>query len=298
MKNLLPKNILNLNSKFYFDYNMSQNIWFRTSGNAAIYCVIYDENELCIILDAIKDTPYIVLGSGSNLLIRDKGYRGIIFKLGKKFNNLNIVDNQIKVGASILDINLSKFAQTNLIKGFEFYSGIPGTVGGAIKMNAGCYGSETKDVLKEIKVINSKGEIVKILSNKLNLTYRNSKLPKDSIILSAKFLCEEGDAESISSKINHIKKMRTNSQPLKEKTSGSTFKNPKNNFAAKLIEESGCKGLNVGDAHVSMQHSNFLINSNNAKASEIEELGNRIIDKVFKKFEIKLDWEIKIIGKR
>ena len=178
----------------------------------------------------------------------------------------------------------------------EFYAGIPGTIGGAIKMNAGCYGSETKRVLKNIKTINNKGKINFFTNNQLNLKYRGSSLSDNDIVISAQYKLEYGEKEEIDKNIHEIKLKREQSQPLRTKTGGSTFKNPENNYAAKLIEMAGCKKLNVGDAYVSAKHANFLINTNKASAKDIEELGLRIIDKVFDKFQIKLEWEIKIVG--
>ena len=285
-----------LNSKFYFDYNMSKSLWFKAGGKANVFCLVFNEKELEIILNTIDDMNYEIIGAGSNILVRDKGFNGIIFKLGKNFNKITLQKSFIEVGAGMLDINLAKFAQLNKIKNFEFYSGIPGSIGGAIKMNAGCYGFETKDILKDINIINSNGELKNLTKDQIKLSYRNSSLQNGDIVTSANFFYSYGDKIKINQKINEIKINREDSQPLKTKTSGSTFKNPENNYAAKLIEMSDCKGLNVGDAYVSDKHANFIINTKNATASDIEELGNRIIDKVFNKFNIKLEWEIKIVG--
>ena len=296
MINSIQKIASKLKSKFYFDYDMSKNTWFRTGGKAAVFCLVYDMEELEIILNHIKGNKYEIIGAGSNILIRDRGFNGVIFKLGKKFNKITLNESVLQVGAGILDINLSKYAQRNSIKDFEFYSGIPGSIGGAVKMNAGCYGSETRDILKDITFINSKIELKKLTTKEINLSYRNSSISLGDIITSVNFYYKYGDQHEIDQKINYIKFKRENTQPLKSKTGGSTFKNPKNNYAAKLIEMSGCKGLNVGDAYVSDKHANFLINTNKAKASQIEELGLRVVDRVFKKYNINLEWEIKIIG--
>tara|TARA_B100000929_G_scaffold94267_1_gene73944 strand:- start:425 stop:919 length:495 start_codon:yes stop_codon:yes gene_type:complete len=163
-------------------------------------------------------------------------------------------------------------------------------------MNAGCYGSETKRVLKNIKTINNKGKINFFTNNQLNLKYRGSSLSDNDIVISAQYKLEYGEKEEIDKNIHEIKLKREQSQPLRTKTGGSTFKNPENNYAAKLIEMAGCKKLNVGDAYVSAKHANFLINTNKASAKDIEQLGLRIIDKVFDKFQIKLEWEIQILG--
>ena len=195
-----------------------------------------------------------------------------------------------------MDVNLSNFAKKNKIKDFEFFIGIPGTIGGAIKMNAGCFGSNTSDLLTEINVIENGKFNKKIKTKDLNLHYRSSNLLDSTIITSARFAIRYGNINEIKEKISYIKYERLKKQPIKEKTSGSTFKNPLNRFAAKLIEESDCKKLNIGDAAVSSKHSNFLINKGNATATNIEDLGKKIIEKVFNKFGIKLEWEIKIIG--
>ena len=296
MEKIIQKISKSLRSKFYFDYDTSKNVWFRAGGNTAVFCLVHNVDELGFILENIKDIPYEIIGAGSNILVRDGGYNGIIFKLGKNFNNIVLYENFIEVGAGILDGNLSKYAVNNNIQNFEFFSGIPGSIGGAIKMNAGCYGFETNDFLKSVKIINSKGKINFLNKDKLKLTYRNSDLPNRDIIISANFDYTFGDNDEIKQKISQIKSMREKTQPLKSRTSGSTFKNPKNNFAAKLIEMTGCKGLSVGGIFVSSKHANFLINSNKGTASQIEELGKRIIERVYKKFNIKLEWEIKIIG--
>jgi len=287
----------NLRSKFYFNHNTSKNVWFNAGGKALAYCLVYDENELTKILSLIEDIPYEIIGAGSNILIRDSGFNGILFKLGRGFNNIKLHESVLEVGASILDVNLAKYTRNKNINHFEFLSGIPGSIGGAIKMNAGCYGSETRDILKEIKILSPNGKLKYLNKDEIELSYRSSNIPQGCIIISANFYYSYGKTEEIISRTKKILQMRENSQPLKLKTSGSTFKNPKNYFAAELIQKAGCKGLSIGDAFVSNKHANFIINTNKATATHIEELGKRIIDKVYKKFNIKLEWEIKIIGK-
>ena len=286
----------NLKSKFFFDYEIYNSTWFRTGGIADCYCIVNDEEELVKILNQIDNIPYFIIGAGSNLLIRDGGFKGLIIKLGKNFNTIELTNKSLNVGASILDINLSKFAFSNSIKNFEFFSGIPGSVGGAIKMNAGCFNSETKDFLKNITIINNLGQKKIINSSELQFSYRESSLDKTDVVISAEFEVQKGEKEAIQEKLNKIRDIRKKTQPIKFKTSGSTFKNPKGYYAAKLIEESGCKGLKNGGAIVSDIHSNFIINFDNATATDIENLGKIIIEKVYKKFGITLDWEIKIIG--
>ena len=285
-----------LKSKILFNHEMGEMTWFKTGGKAKIFIIAENENELEVLINTLDGYNYFIMGVGSNLLIRDQGYNGAIIKLGKGFNELKIEENFIQVGSSILDINLSKFAKNNSIKNFEFFSGIPGTIGGAVKMNSGCFGFETKDILKKIKFIDIKGKKNEINADKLDLKYRSSNLKDTDIVTSAKFEITYEEIQLIESKINSIKLEREKKQPLRERTSGSTFKNPPNFFAAELIDKAGCRGLEIGDAAVSLKHANFLINKGKATAADIEQLGKKIIDTVFNKFNILLDWEIKVIG--
>ena len=200
------------------------------------------------------------------------------------------------MGAGVLDLNLAKFALKNSIKDFEFFTGIPGTIGGAVTMNAGCYGAQTSDKLNRILLLNSKGAIKYVYPDELNLKYRSSNIEKNSIILQADFNFEYSSQEKILLKNNYIKSKRKETQPIKEKTSGSTFKNPIGRFAAELIEKAGCKGMKFGDASVSHMHSNFIINNGSATASDIENLGKKVKNRVKEVHGIDLEWEIKILG--
>ena len=298
----MKNNLLNIkdkiNSKFFFDYNIGKRTWFGTGGNAKIFVVVENSEELEIILNEMNNDNYYIIGSGSNLLIRDKGYDGVIIKLGKGFNSIKKFENKLEVGASVADINLSKFAYNNKIEGFEFYSGIPGSIGGALKMNAGCFGSETSDVLDSLEIYNDNFEKKIIMKDEIQLSYRSSSIKNNEIITKAFFKYKFGNSDEIKTKMDNIKETRLSTQPIKNKTSGSTFKNPANFFAAKLIEETGCKGMSFGNAFVSDKHANFLINNGKATASDLENLGKTIIDKVYNKYQIKLEWEIKIIGEK
>lgn len=288
----------NFLSKIKYDFELSKYTWFQTGGKALCYCLINNSIDLQYLLKQIpEEAPLFILGAGSNILVRDGGFNGIVIKLGKDFRKISNKENKIIVGASVLDSVLAKFALNNSIKNLEFFSGIPGTVGGAIKMNAGCFGYETKDYIDKFSVINRLG-IQKIYSKKdAKFNYRTSSVTDDLIIESAVFESEKGNQNQINSKMLDIINQRENSQPLRTKTGGSTFKNPKNLFAAKLIDESNCKGLSFGDAIVSEKHSNFIINRGNASANDIESLGEKVRERVYKRFNILLDWEIKIIGK-
>ena len=285
-----------LKSKILFDYDMGKSTWFRTGGKTQGYVTVNNVKDLKTIVRYQDKIKYSIIGVGSNLLVRDSGYDGLIIKLGKNFNKIKIKKNILSVGAGVLDINLAKFALKNSIKDFEFFIGIPGTIGGAVKMNAGCYGNQTSDNLKRVLVLSAQGKFQYINLKELNLDYRSSRLNKKSIILQADFNFNHSSYDEILKKNNYIKLRREESQPIKEMTSGSTFKNPPNKFAAELIEKAGCKGLQVGDASVSHVHANFIINNGTATATDIEKLGIKVIKRVKEIFGVKLEWEIKILG--
>jgi len=285
-----------IKSNILLDYDMRKSTWFRAGGNALGYVIVNNISDLKTILSYANQIKYYIVGVGSNLMIRDGGFDGLIIKLGKNFNKIKINKDTLSAGAAVLDVNLAKFALKNSIKDFEFFSGIPGTIGGAIKMNAGCFGSQTADILKRILVINKLGKIEYLTKNELGLKYRSSNLTDELVVLKADFICKYSSASEIIEKKNSIKLKRESSQPIKEKTSGSTFKNPPGEYAAALIERAGCKGMKNGDASVSTIHSNFIINNGEATALDIENLGKKIIKQVHEKFGITLEWEIKIIG--
>tara|TARA_Y100001970_G_scaffold279986_1_gene388214 strand:+ start:1784 stop:2677 length:894 start_codon:yes stop_codon:yes gene_type:complete len=285
-----------IQDKILFDYEIGKLTWFRTGGKAKGFVVVNNIKDLKTIVGFADKINYAITGVGSNLLVRDSGYDGLIIKLGKNFNKIKIKNNFLSVGAGVLDLNLAKFALKNSIKDFEFFTGIPGTIGGAVKMNAGCYGAQTSDNLNRILLLNSKGEIKYLNLKELNLKYRNSNIEKNSIILQADFNFEYSSHEKILKKNNYIKSKRKETQPINKKTSGSTFKNPTGKFAAELIEKAGCKGMKFGDASVSHMHSNFIINNGTASASDIENLGKKVKKRVKEMHGIELEWEIKILG--
>ena len=296
MHSLINKIQSKIKSNISLDYDMSKSTWFRAGGNALGYVIVNSISDLKTIISYSDQIKYYIVGVGSNLMVRDGGFNGLIIKLGKNFNKIKINEDTLSVGASVLDVNLAKFALQNSIKDFEFFSGIPGTIGGAIKMNAGCYGSQTADNLKRILVINKLGKITYLRKDELELKYRSSNLTDELIVLKADFCCKYSSKSEIVKKKNYIKIKRESAQPIKEKTSGSTFKNPSGEYAAVLIEKAGCKGMINGGASVSTIHSNFIINNGEATALDIENLGKEIIKKVHEKFGITLEWEIKIIG--
>ncbi len=239
------------------------------------------------------------MGAGSNTLFRDSGFNGIIIKLGKAFNYIkSLKDNKIEVGAATLDKKVSEFAMENSISGLEFLSCIPGSVGGAISMNSGCYNNDISKIFFSLKAMNSKGKIRIFNKNDIKFKYRGSDFKKDLVILSVIFKGQSGDKNEIeNNRINLINKKKV-SQPSKIKTCGSTFKNPQNKKAWELIKLSNCQNLVVGGASISTKHSNFFLNNGNATALDIENLVERVQKEVLVKTGINLELEIKIVGNK
>ena len=291
-----------LNGKVFFNFNLASHTWLKTGGNADIFFIPEDINDLRKFLKSIKNNlSFYILGAGSNTLFRDFGFDGAVIKLSKNFDYVKFInDKEFKVGAATNCIKLARFLARNYATGLEFFSGIPGSIGGAIKMNAGAYGYETSKLLTKIKILDSKdGKIKEILSKDYKMQYRQSSFPDEYIFLEAtfKYIKNDNISENLK-KINELVSLRELTQPIQEKTSGSTFKNPTHEKAWKLIQESGCKNYKLGKAHLSRMHSNFIINVGGATSNEIEKLGEKIICKVHQKFGIKLVWEIKIIGRK
>ena len=280
------------------NYPLASSSWFRVGGMAEVMFFPEDVHDLAIFLQKLpKDISYCVLGNKSNILIRDYGIPGIVISLGKTFATIEVVDgNKILSGCSVLDKKLSSFALQNNIGGFSFYNSIPGSVGGAIKMNAGAFDKETKDFLIEVTLLDRSGIIYKVKSSLLDFKYRSSNIPKETICVSALYQGYCSQYDKIYDEMLSMKNLRNSSQPLREKTGGSTFKNTESKKAWELIELSGCRGLSVGGASVSKKHCNFIINNGNATACDIESLGKLIISKVESVTGIKLEWEIKCIG--
>ncbi len=282
-----------------FNYDLGSKTWFGTGGKCLCFITSDSERVIRIILKYFKKIfPVFIIGAGSNLIVRDGGINGIVIKLGKAFSQITLYKKEsiLQIGGSARDHQISKFCLENNITGFEFLSGIPGTLGGNLKMNAGCYGHEICDNLLECVVINSKGK--KIVKEKDDITfgYRSSTLG-DDIVVSAKFKVNYDRKRKINDKIKTIINDRKKSQPLGVKTGGSTFSNPKNNSAWKLIDVIKYRGKTSGGAKVSEHHSNFLINSKSATSLDLELLGEDIRSKVWDKCKIKLEWEIVRIGK-
>tara|TARA_B110000967_G_scaffold59480_1_gene60992 strand:+ start:1272 stop:2210 length:939 start_codon:yes stop_codon:yes gene_type:complete len=289
-----------INSKIYFDYDLKKSNWFNIGGKTKIYFKPESLSDLVLFLKRFGSHKKIyILGAGSNTLINDSIFDGIVIKLGKNFSNISLLPNNILVaGSGCVDKKLSDFALENEIGGFEFLACIPGTIGGGLKMNAGCFNREFKDILISIQAIDRMGRVITIPANKINFGYRNTDLEKDLIFLSASFKGMRKDKILIKNKVSELKKKKESSQPTKIKTSGSTFKNPINQTDKKvweLIKESVCLDTSFGDAAISDVHCNFFVNKNNATFNDMNKLIEFVEKRVKEKTGIKLEKEIKIL---
>ncbi len=282
------------------DYDLKKKNWFNIGGKTKAFYKADDLKELIKFLKKINNNEKIfILGAGSNTLISDSKFDGVVIKLSKNFNNISLHSDQIIVaGSAVRDNSLSEFAMENGLGGFEFLSCIPGTVGGGIKMNAGCFQSEFKDILISIQAIDKSGQVVTIPAKEINFKYRDSQLPEDLIFLSASFKGFKKDKDIIKNEISLLKEKKEQAQPTKIKTSGSTFKNPINQTGIKvwqLIKESVPLEKSFGDASISEKHCNFFVNKGNATFEDMNKLINYVSDSVFEKTGIRLEKEIKIL---
>ena len=282
-----------------FTDSLSKYNWFNLGGPAELFFRPENETQLKKFLNEIKKYNFkiTILGAGSNILVRDKGVKGIVIKLGSKFSEMRVIDNNIiRVGAAALDRKVSDFAKDNSLSGMEFLSCIPGSIGGAIIMNSGCYGTDISKILLSIRVIDFDGNEKSINKDQIKFSYREIDLPKNFIILSADFKGTKNSRELIEKKQNEFIIKKKESQPNRVKTGGSTFKNSENKKAWTLIKETGCNKFYEGDAKISEKHSNFFINAGKATATDIEKLIIRVKEEVKTKTGINLELEIKIIG--
>ena len=289
-----------IKSELKFDYNLKKLNWFNIGGDAKVFFKPDNLDDLVTFLKIFgKSEKIFVLGAGSNILITDNKFDGFVVKLGKNFSNISLLPNNVIVaGSAVSDKNLSNFAMENNIGGFEFLSCIPGTIGGGLRINSGCFGKEFKDILLSVQVIDRKGVIKTIPSSKIKFGYRHSPLDKDLIFLSASFQGKKKNREEINKEINKLKEEKNRRQPSRIKTGGSTFKNPINQTDIKvweLIKNSIPTTKSFGDAKISEKHCNFLVNSKNAKFEDMMKLINFIKSEVEKKKNIKLETEIEII---
>ena len=283
-----------------FDQSLSKYSWFNLGGPAKVIFRPKNLNELSIFLKQMKGFDKIkVLGVGSNTVIRDGGFNGIIIKFGKSFSHLTLFDqNTIIAGASALDKNVSNFALKSSLAGFEFLSCIPGTIGGGVRMNAGCYGNDISKILVSVQVMDFSGKMKVIYSQDIKFSYRGCSLDNNLIFISATFRGKRENKINIEKRMNNLIERKKKDQPSKIKTCGSTFKNPDNNKAWKLIKDSGCAGMSLGNAYVSEKHCNFFVNRGNAKSEHLENLINQVKDQVLNKTGINLELELQIIGEK
>ena len=288
------------NDNVKFDYDLKKKNWFNIGGKTKIYFKASNLKDLISFLKRIENKEKIfILGGGSNTLITDKTYNGVVIKLTNNFNNISLLSDDIIIaGSAVSDKSLSEFAMNNGLGGFEFLSCIPGTVGGGIKMNAGCFGREFKDILVSIQAINKIGQVITIPAKDINFKYRDSSLTDNLIFLSASFKGKKKNSNLISKKMIELKKKKEEAQPTRIKTSGSTFKNPLDQTEKKvwqLIKESVSLEKSFGDACISKKHCNFFVNKGDAKFDDMKKLIEFVSESVLKKTGVKLETEIKIL---
>jgi len=280
-------------------------VWFKAGGPADWLFEPKDVADLQAFLRELDpDVPVMALGLGSNLIVRDGGVAGVVVRLGKPFAWVETVgkgafgiEDVLACGGGASGILVASMARDHGIAGLEFLRGIPGTVGGFVRMNGGAYGREVKDVLVDCDVVLRTGEMVTLSAGELQYTYRHSELPHQAIVVAARFRGEPGNPEDIGREMNRIAAEREASQPLRSKTGGSTFKNPPGAKAWQLVDEAGCRGLTKGGAQVSEKHTNFLINTGDATSADIEGLGEEVRRRVKDKSGIELEWEIQRVGR-
>lgn len=273
-------------------------VWFKSGGAAEWLFEPKDEDDLVQFLrDLDPQIPVMPLGLGSNLIVRDGGIPGVVVRLGKPFSRIERTDEiTLRCGGGASGILVSSTARDAGIAGLEFLRGIPGTVGGFVRMNGGAYGREVKDVLASARIVLRSGEVVEWPLEKLGYTYRHSELPEGAVVIEAVFRGAPGDPQAIGAEMDAIARAREESQPLRSRTGGSTFKNPPGHKAWALIDAAGCRGFRMGDAQVSEKHCNFLLNLGSATSAEIEALGEEVRHRVEAKTHVTLEWEIQRVG--
>jgi len=285
-----------LRGRLLANQSLGEFTWFRVGGPAQVFFMPDDENDLVYFLRNLPpEIPITVIGAGSNLIVRDGGVPGVVIRLGRGFNDVKVEDHRVIVGTAVLDVMVARAAQAAGVAGLAFLSGIPGTVGGALRMNGGAYGGETKDILIEARGVDRQGNVRTFSNGDMGFSYRHCGVPDDFIFTTAVLQGRAGVPDEITAEMAAIKKKREASQP-RNRTGGSTFKNPPGHSAWKLVDDSGCRGLTIGGAQVSELHSNFLINLGGASAADIETLGETVRQRVKAHSGVDLEWEIKRVG--
>jgi UDP-N-acetylmuramate dehydrogenase len=287
-----------LRGRLMENQSLAELTWFRVGGPAQALFMPEDEADLAYFLAHLSEKiPITVIGLGSNLIVRDGGVPGVVIRLGRGFNAVKIEPGErVRAGAAVPDVRLARAAQEAGISGLAFLRGIPGAIGGALRMNAGAYGRETKDVLVEARGVDRRGHIRLLALADMHYAYRYCGAPHDIIFTQALFQGAAGDRTAIAAEMDQITESREATQPVKSRTGGSTFKNPSGQKAWQLIDAAGCRGLQIGDAQVSTLHCNFLINLGSASAADIESLGETVRSRVHERSGVDLEWEIKRIG--
>ena len=272
-------------------------IWFRAGGAAEWLVRPADVDDLSDFLsDLPGDVPVLPVGVGSNLIVRDGGVPGVVIRLPKAFARVIIEGDLVRAGAAAMGITVASAARDASLAGLEFLRGIPGTAGGAVRMNAGAYGRDVADCLVEATVVRRDGSVVTLSAAELGFSYRHSSLPEGDIVVEALFRAVPGDKATIAAEMDRIAAEREASQPLRSRTGGSTFKNPPGRKAWQLVDDAGCRGLRIGGAQVSEKHTNFLINTGDATSADIEALGDEVRARVLAKSGVALEWEIERVG--
>ena len=286
-----------LRGRLLANQSLAELTWFRVGGPAQILFMPEDEDDLAYLLEDLPaEIPVTIIGLGSNLIVRDGGVPGVVVRLGRGFGEIAIAGLDVRAGTAAPDVKVARTAQEAGLAGLSFLRGIPGSVGGALRMNGGAYGRETKDALVEARAVDRSGRIHVLGNADMGFTYRHCAAPGDYIFTQATFRGQRGDPAVIAAEMEKITESREATQPIKSRTGGSTFKNPPGQKAWQLIEAAGCRGLRVGDAQVSEMHCNFLLNLGKATAADIETLGETVRRRVKEHSGIDLEWEIKRIG--
>jgi UDP-N-acetylmuramate dehydrogenase len=294
----LLKKLPDVRGRYMPNAELADLTWFKTGGPAEVLYMPADEADLATFMKGTpRDIPIYVIGVGSNLLVRDGGVPGVVIRMGRGFNDIALAGpHQIRCGTAALDMRVAQFAHANIIDGLTFLIGIPGTIGGALRMNGGAHGGETTDVLIEARAVDREGNIKVLQHADMKYTYRHCGASDELIFTEALLQGKPGDASEIKAQMDKHVEHRVNAQPIKSRTGGSTFKNPVGHKSWQLIDKAGMRGFNVGPAKVSEMHCNFLINEGGATAAQIEELGETVRARVLADSGIELDWEIKRIG--
>jgi UDP-N-acetylmuramate dehydrogenase len=295
--NRIKEQAPDLRGRLMADAPLGPTTWFRVGGHAELLFRPADRDDLAYFrAHCPADVPVTVIGVASNLLVRDGGVPGVVIRLGGPFADIRVEDEMIIAGGGALDLNVALTAQQAGLAGLEFLSGIPGTIGGAIRMNGGAYGGELVDVIDWAEGVNRQGHIHRWTRDELHLTYRHCGLPEDVIFTAAALRGRPDDKDAIRARIEAIQQARADSQPIRARTGGSTFANPEGHKAWQLIDAAGCRGLTIGGAQISEKHCNFLINLGDATAEDIESLGEEVRHRVKAQSGIDLRWEIRRIG--